>query len=167
MTGWPAAQQPATVVYLASNAAFVPGQNPISVSGIGTPIGHTNQILMVDTEAMCVNGPLQIDGGIPVERGCQGTQVYGHNAGTTVWVGFPSYYPLTIPRGTCSRAIQPVLPVIYIETAGVYDCQAGLWVYTGLASQARAATAVPVWHVGARAPQHWYARFGSWLKRVF
>lgn len=164
LTGWPAAQQPATVVYLASNASLIPGQNPISTSGIGTPVGHTYAILMIGTEALCVNGGITPTGGIPVERGCQGTRVTGHSVGTTVWVGAPSYYAATIPRGTCSRPSIPVLPTIYIETAVVYDCQGGVWVNTGMASRAKDSGGAPVWHAAPRLP--WYRRLTGWLKRL-
>ncbi len=158
LTGWPAARQPATIIFLTSTSSLIPGQNPISISGIGTPVGHTNAILMVDTEAMCVTGQLLPNGGVPVVRGCQGTRVTGHSNGATVWVGPPSYYAGTIPRGTCDRYSLQVLPTVYIETAGVYDCVDGLWVYTGLASGNRSAKSVPVFHAAARP---WYRRFFS------
>ena len=164
LTGWPAAHQPATVVYLASNAAFVPGTNPVSTSGIGDPVGHTDQILMVDMEAMCVTGDIQPGGGIPVNRGCYGSPVQGHSAGATVWVGYPSYYPLTIPTGPCIAAQQPVLPVIYIENAGVYDCVLGNWVYTGLASHAFVDRSQPVWHIAKAPKKPWYRRFWAHIR---
>lgn len=139
LTGWPAAEQPATVIFLASNAAIVPGQLPVSTSGIGDPTGHTNQILMVDTEALCVNGPVQPNGGVPVERGCQGTYTLWHNVGATVWVGFPIYYPITVPYGLCNAFAQPVLPQIYLNTGVIYDClprtAAGKWTPIGFAGK--------------------------------
>lgn len=152
LTGWPAADQPATVIFLASNATIVPGQLPVSTSGIGDPTGHTNQILMVDTEALCVDGPIQPNGGIPVERGCQGTYTLWHNVGATVWVGFPSYYPITVPYGACNAFTQPVLPQIYLNTGVLYDClprtAAGKWTPIGFAGTPG----------GARTDQPWYRR---------
>ena len=130
MTGWPSATQPQLVVYLTSNAAIVPGQLPIS-QGTGDPSGHTAQILMIDREALCINGPVRPDGGIPIERGCQGSYALAHNVGETVWVGYPSYYAWTIPSGPCNAATLPVLPTVYILTAGVYNCIAGSWKYIG------------------------------------
>ncbi len=165
LTGWPAAQQPATTIYLTSNAALVPGQNPIQNTGIGDPSGHTNQILMVDTEAMCVNGPVTPTGGVPVERGCQGTQVFGHSAGTTVWVGYPSYYASTIPRGPCNAPSLQVLPTIYIENAVVYDCVLGRWAATGSASTVKAPAGAAVWHAVDRPKLPWYKRLLKWFAR--
>jgi hypothetical protein len=147
LTGWPSATQPQLVVYLTSTAAYVPGQLPVSNSGIGDPSGHTSQILMVDREAMCIDGPIQPDGGLPVERGCQGSYMQGHAAGATVYVGFPSYYAWTVPSGACNAPTLPVLPTVYIQNAGVYNCIGGTWVYTG--------------QVSGAGP--WYSRFGHWV----
>lgn len=170
LTGWPAAHQPATVIHLASTAAVIAGINPISTSGIGDPVGHTNVILMVDTEAMCVNGPVMPGNLVPVERGCQGTYVRGHNNGATVYVGPPSYYTLTAPAGSCDEHALPVLPVVYLNTGGIYNCVAGSWVYEGLASQSLTSSAGPIWHKGqvhAAKKDHWYKRFERWLKSQF
>lgn len=161
LTGWPAAHQPSNLIHLASTAAVIPGINPISTSGIGNPAGHTNAILMVDTEAMCVTGAVMPGNLVPVERGCQGTAVTGHPNGATVYVGPPSYYPLTIPRGTCDVNSLPVLPVIYIETAGVYNCIDSFWVFEGLASKVKS-NSPAVWHASKKP---WYKRVGDWLGR--
>ncbi len=162
LTGWPAAHQPATVIYLDSTAAVVQGMNPISTSGIGTPIGHTSVIIMIDVEAMCVNGPVGSNGGVPVERGCQGTRVTGHTAGALAYVGPPSYYVETAPSGSCDANSLPVLPVVYIDNAGVYDCVVGVWVYQGQAS--KAVVKAPVWHV-TRLRLPWYQRAINWVGR--
>lgn len=154
LTGWPAAHAPALSVFLASNAAIVPGQFPISTSGIGNPSGHTNQILMVDTEAMCVDGPILPNGSVPVERGCQGTYVEAHNAGATVWVGFPSYYAITAPHGACNAPTLQVLPTIYLNTGVVYNCVNSVWVPIGNASMGLRSNGL-IWH--AR-PAPWYER---------
>lgn len=163
LTGWPAAHLPATNIFLTSNAAIVPGQNPISTSGIGEPSWHTAQILMIDTEAMCVSGPIAPNGAIPVRRGCQGTRTEAHAAGAVVWVGFASYYTLTPPVGACDSHLQAVLPTIYLNTGVVYDCVAGSWVPIGLASDAKAQPDEVVWHAVQRAKEPWYKRFLKWL----
>lgn len=163
LTGWPAAHLPATNIFLGSTAAIVPGQNPISTSGIGEPSGHTNQILMVDTEAMCVAGSLNPNGSVPVRRGCQGTKTEGHNAGAVVWVGFPSYYALTPPSGACDPHVLEVLPTIYLNTGVVYDCVADVWVPIGLASDTKAEPGDAVWHAAVREREPWYKRLLKWF----
>ena len=165
LTGWPAAHQPALSIFLASNAAIVPGQNPVSTSGIGDPSGHTAQILMIGTEAVCVNGPIQPNGSIPVERGCQGTYGEAHSKGATVWVGFPSYYAITPPYGYCNAPTLPVLPTIYLNTGVVYNCVASRWVSIGNASMAPQSSG-PIWHahpVKKVVRAAWYRRFWQWI----
>lgn len=160
LTGWPAAHQPAITVNLISNADLVPGINPIS-NGVGDPTGHTNQILMIDQEAMCIDGPVTPTGAVPVERGCQGTRVEGHAAGAIVWVGYPSYYASTVPSGICDVHAVQVLPSVYIDNGGVYNCIAGYWQYTGSTSGVtyfrRAA-------VLQSQPKAWYERMMWWKK---
>jgi hypothetical protein len=157
VAGWPSSQPFQNRVLIANPSLIIPGINPISTSGIGDPTGHTNQILMVDQEAMCVTGPL-VNGYVPVNRGCQGSYVQGHAMGATVWVGFPSYYPLTVPSGACNVNALPVLPVLYIENAGVYNCVNGSWLYEGQASLVTPGiTWPPVWHAAPRR-KPWYRR---------
>ena len=167
LVGWPSPKQPTEIVYLESNAAFVPIVNPISTNGTGNPSGHTKQILFIDTEAMCVSGPLTGSGGVPVERGCEGTSIGGHSAGSTVFVGYQSYYPLTIPYGSCSSVSINVLPVVYILNAGVYNCVAGTWTYEGQAGSYHPMMVHAPQNVSrAFCRPQWYRRFGAWLKRA-
>ncbi len=98
-----------------------------------------------------------------MRRGCQGTRTEAHNAGAVVWVGFPSYYALTVPHGACDPHVQQVLPTIYLETSVVYDCVANTWVATGLASDAKAAPGDAVWHAVTREREPWYKRFLKWF----
>ncbi len=98
----------------------------------GPNIYSGNTLLLIDSEAICVNRVLGLS--VYGERGCQGTQAQDHLAGATVYAGRMQDYK-QVPPGAfgqaCVASNYAVLPWIVLPGAEIWNCTNGVWVVTG------------------------------------
>ena len=96
-----------------------------SATGITAASGsQVNTVLFVDKEALTVQ---EVSGTvITVRRNYYGL-AGSHASGATVWVGPPSYFGTNDKSGSCTSALQVVLPYINVNNGNIYRCTNSAW----------------------------------------
>jgi hypothetical protein len=98
-----------------------------SATGISAPT--TNQdvvtLLMIDKEVMSVRA---VSGTVITVIRAWGGQIASHASGAQVWVGPPEYFGNNDKSGSCTSALELVLPYVNTTSGNVWTCTSSLWV---------------------------------------
>lgn len=124
-----------SAISVASATNITIPQTPFPQGGIGDPSGNVITVLLVDTEAMLVNGLSGTT--IYVERGYNGTIATSHANSANVWVGPASYFAPYQPSGSCVTNSIRVLPRVVIaapSSVGGTGGTGSIWQCSGVGS---------------------------------
>jgi len=119
-----------------------------SASGMTAKSLVTNTMLYAGREAMRVVSISSTK--ITVERGTDGTPVYAHPSGETVYVGAPTDFHHNDRFGVCASADQN-LPYINLLNGKLFECTGSLWVESTAVNRTAAGTSVTTAEYGTGA----------------